>query len=67
MDAKLTLSELLPDEVPSFVSHPIVRKKMALLRGEFVWLLDKMGKSNNPLVGNIIALLLIFTTKYVND
>lgn len=49
-DAKVSLTELLPREIPTFVTHPIVRKKMALLRGEFFWLLDKMGKSGNPLV-----------------
>ncbi len=41
---------LLPVEPAKYVTHHILRLKLALLRADLLWLLDSMSTSANPYV-----------------
>jgi hypothetical protein len=47
------LNKILPEKVPNFVTHKILREKLAMLRLELIALVDAMGDSDDPYVCGI--------------
>jgi hypothetical protein len=41
------LSDVLPNDLPSYIKHKIVMKRIHFLRTEFEWLLDDIRRSSN--------------------
>lgn len=43
---------LLPVELPAYITHARLREKLAILRVDMLWLLDKMNDDTHPYVSN---------------
>lgn len=41
------LPDVLPNDLPSYIKHKIVKKRIHFLRTEFEWLLDDIRRSSN--------------------
>jgi hypothetical protein len=44
------IDELLPPQLPEYISHVKLRAKLAILRADLLWLLDAMDDCTHPYV-----------------
>ena len=52
-DLKNEIATLLPSVCPAYLTHPLLRMKLAMLRGDILWLLDSMRDSDHPYVSHL--------------